>query len=306
MQRWVRYRLAVCYHMPMKQCAVVTFVTPGQYQLNGLWFGPEKARRGFIVTHGLSSSVFSQHDTLTPLVDDTTMVLFFNNRGHDKIGGVRKLLPETKKGYETQAIGATHEVFAECVDDIQGAVNFLKAAGVEDIYLVGHSTGCQKSIYYLSQKGNDVKGVVLLCPMSDYAYYVVAEEPAAARKAVDHARRLVNADKPHELLPFDVSEDLLDAQRYLSLYTPDSIEEIFTYSQPGKVPETLQKVSVPILAVLAEHDEYADRPAADIGKWFENQSQTDTQIGIVKDAMHNLADHGDDVVTLIENWVEQR
>jgi len=66
--------------------------------------------------------------------------------------------------------------------------------------------------------------------MSDYSYAVSSEKPSL-EQAVEQAEKLVKSGKPHELLPPSYSEDLLDAQRYLSLYTPDSEEEIFTYAQ---------------------------------------------------------------------------
>jgi pimeloyl-ACP methyl ester carboxylesterase len=291
----------------MKQCKVVCFITPRQYKLNGLWFGPEKAKRGFIFTHGLSGSTFSHHDVLSPLVDSSTMALYYNNRGHDQLVGIKHLNKRIKKGYDYKLGGQAHEIFTDCVDDIQGAIDFLRSNGVKDIYLVGHSTGCQKSIYYLSRPSKQklVKGVVLVCPMSDYSYAVSSEKPEVLKQAVEQAEKLVKSGKPHELLPTELSEDLLDAQRYLSLYTPDSEEEIFTYAQPHKVPTTLQKVKVPILVILAEKDEYGDRPANIIGKWFKEATKAgNLEVGIVRGAVHNLTEQETEVEALIRKWAK--
>ena len=60
-----------------------------------------------------------------------------------------------------------------------------------------------------------------------------------------------------------------DAQRYLSLYTPESLEEIFTYARPDVRPTTLLKVKLPMLVVLAGDDEYGDLPADAIARWFD-------------------------------------
>lgn len=295
-------RHTLCYDYSMQQCSVVSFITPDQYQLNGLLFGEDTAKQGFILVHGLGSSAFAQHDSLLPLVDSNTLALFFNSRGHDKIGNVRKLLPDTEKGYHTQGIGEAHEVFSDCADDIQGAVDFLAAKGVADIYLVGHSTGCQKSVYYASQRSKNIKGIVLLCPLSDYAYARANESKETLAKATAYAQKLVAEGRPHELLPLDISEDLLDAQRYLSLYTPDSIEEIFSYSQDGKVPTAFQSITIPMLAVFAEKDEFADRPAREIAAWFEAHAQAPLTTSIVADSFHNLREHGDEVAATIQKW----
>jgi pimeloyl-ACP methyl ester carboxylesterase len=291
-----------------KQATVVKFVTPRNYELNGLWFGPEKAITGFILLHGLSGSAFAHHDILSPLVNENTMALFFNNRGHDKIGKIRHLLPETKKGYESELVGEAHEVFTDCVDDVQGAVDLLIAKGVENVYLVGHSTGCQKSIYYLSQPSasSSVKGVILICPISDYSYALAFEHPEELKRAVSYAQNLVDEGKPYELLPLDISEDLLDAQRYISLYTPDSDEEVFPYCQTGKVPVTLQKIKTPTLVVFAGQDEYADRPAEEIGEWFKAESKAESiSVCIVEGAVHNLTGQETEAANTIKEWIKK-
>jgi pimeloyl-ACP methyl ester carboxylesterase len=291
----------------MTQCAVVKLVTPKRYILNGLWFGPEKASRGFIFLHGLASSAFTHHDVLLPLVNSSTMALYFNNRGHDKISGIKHLNKRLKKGYDYGLGGEANEVFTDCDDDIQGAVNFLQGVGVKNIYLVGHSTGCQKAIYYLSRQGKQryIKGVVLICPMSDYSYWVVSEKPETRKRAIEFAQKLVTAGKPHELLPVDVSPDLLDAQRYLSLNTADSEEEIFCYSQPNKLPLILQKVKIPILVIFAEKDEYGDRSAKQISKWFEKESCSKRlTVKIIKSAVHNLTGQETAAADLIGDWAK--
>src|SRR5262245_33388648 len=124
-------------------------VTPKKVLLNGLWFGrcsaeatqdkPTKPKRTIIWIHGLGSSAFSKLGIVEKLVDEDTSVLTFNNRGHDAVTRIG-----TTTGKKKTA-GAAFEKFEECADDIQGAINFAKKAGAKQIYLAGHSTGCQKS-----------------------------------------------------------------------------------------------------------------------------------------------------------------
>ena len=287
----------------MKLCSPVTFTTPDQYQLKGLWFNSGQSKTGFIVVHGLGSSVFSQHDSILPLVDKETSAIFFNNRGHDTIGGVRKLTDNNDKGYETMDIGAAHEVFSDCVYDIQGAVNFLKDHDIQEIYLVGHSTGCQKSIYYLSQNQADIKGVVLLAPVSDYAFALANQKQADLMEAVEAASKLINEGRPHDLMPGNYSSSTIDAQRFLSLHDANSIEEIFSYSQPNKEPKILLKVNVPTLALIGENDQYADRPVGEIIDWFKNHTNAPLSARVIKGSMHNFLGYGDEVAGNIKSWM---
>src|ERR1700722_3607606 len=150
----------------MTPAYVVQITTPKKYVLNGLWFGPKKPKRVVIWVHGLGSSMFSKLNLIRAIVDPHTAVLAFNNRGFERVAQIRRTADSKSKRL---LAGAAHERFVDCVDDIQGAVNFVRKRKVKSIYLAGHSTGCQKSIYWASKKGKNVKGIILLAPVSDYA-----------------------------------------------------------------------------------------------------------------------------------------
>lgn len=276
-----------------KNCEVVHIITPKKIKLNGLWFGLNNPRRTIIFVHGLSGSAFSSLNILTELVDENTSLLTFSNRGTAKISKIKKIDKRKRKGSTSFLMGEAHEIFTDCTDDIQGAVNLAKEKGAREIYLIGHSTGCQKSIYYLSQikNQNNIKGVVLLCPLSDYADFIKSVEPSEAKMLQSIAKKLIKEGKPHELIPLNLWPYMHDAQRFLSLYTPDSKEEIFCYSQKNKNPKTFQKVRLPILVVFAEKDEYLDRPISKLIKWFSEKSKAiKIDFSIIKGADHGFSD----------------
>jgi acetyl esterase/lipase len=183
-----------------------------------------------------------------------------------------------------------HEVFTECVDDIQGAVNLLVDRGAKHIHLVGHSTGCQKIVFYLSRSRRQkrIAGAVLLCPISDYASARHQNEQQR-KKAEIIARKFIGRKKPHALLPENAWPAPIDAQRFLSLYTPGSKEELFPYAQPRKIPRTLQKVKIPLLVVFAGDDEYRDRPSEAIAEWFRCSLRSRvSEIEIIPGAVHSF------------------
>jgi alpha-beta hydrolase superfamily lysophospholipase len=151
-------------------CQVIKIKTPKKYLLDALYFGPLKADRLFIFVHGLGSNLFSKIDLFESLVDKKTAVLAFNNRGYGAINRVSREDKRTTKGYINHTIGFSHETFSDCVDDLEGAVNFALKTKAKSIFLIGHSTGCQKTVYYLAKKQKSpAQGAILLAPMSDYA-----------------------------------------------------------------------------------------------------------------------------------------
>lgn len=252
----------------MRPCHVVEIITPKKYILNGLWFGSKKPTRVIVFIHGLTASLFSMRHVVDALVDRQTAVITFNNRGFGKINDVKH---KTGRGTESIVAGAGHEVFIDSIDDIQGAVNFVRRQGMREVYIAGHSTGCQKAILWASRRGKGVRGIILLAPVSDWAAEVMLQGKKRISQTVKAARALVRSGRKHYLLPKGKvveRHETFDAQRVLSLYTPDSIEEIFPYAQPKKLPRIFHSVRTPLLVLWAGKEEFSDISAKDIASWF--------------------------------------
>jgi pimeloyl-ACP methyl ester carboxylesterase len=284
---------------------LITIETPQHYLLEGLLFGSIRPKTVYIFLHGLGGNVFSKSGIISSLADGQTAAITFNNRGSNIISGFRCLDPRSSRGYKYQTAGMAHEVFTDCADDIEGAVNYARGLGARRIFLLGHSTGCQKSIYYLARRPQTaVKGAILLAPMSDYSTIYQDADPATYRRALALARRLVKAGKPHELLPATAWPGVYDAQRFLSLYTADSAEEIFRYASGGR-PALLQKVRQPLLVVFGENDEYRDRPTSEIAAWFKTALiKQRAEIKIVSGVGHNFSPRQLVVRNLIRSWAK--
>lgn len=268
----------------MRPCYHVEIVTPKKVALNGLWYGPRRAKRVIVWVHGLGSSMFSKLYLADPLVGANTAVLVFNNRGHDKVAS-----GSSAKNKRVR-FGAAHEIFTDCVDDIQGAVKFAKRSGATHITLAGHSTGCQKSAYWGAKIGSGVDQIIFLAPMSDYASELKAQGVKTLSRVERVARRYVAEGRAHELLPEGIWSWRweADAQRFLSLYTGSGPEEIFTYWNPKRIPKTLRSIRKPVLVLLAASDEYADRPASKIRDWFADHLKPGDRIVIVPRVRHSF------------------
>lgn len=276
-------RLYVRMKPLMRHAYQVEFLTPKKVALHGLWLGPTDARRVVIWIHGLGSTMFSKLPIADELVDSDTAVLAFNNRGHDKVASL-------SRGAKRLIGGSAHEIFSECVDDIEGAIRVAKAQGARQVFLAGHSTGCQKSIFWAAKKGTGVTGIILLAPISDYAAEVKQTGRKKIEKGIRVATRMVQAGKKSEMVPTGSIDWYLmaDAQRFISLYSGKSVEEIFTYWDPTRLPKTLRSVKLPILALLAERDEYRDRPAKKMEAWFAEHLKEGDRIVIVPKVGHSF------------------
>src|SRR3989344_6601617 len=179
----------------MRTCFQIEIVTQKKVVLDGLWFGPKKARTVVILIHGLGGTLWRRIGLVDRLTDKQTAVLAFNNRGHDRVS--RLVRTDRKKTGKSEWAGGACEVFTDCVDDIQGAINLAKKQGAKRIFLAGHSTGSQKAVYYASKKSSPLlRGLILMVPLSDYSVALRDEKNGALARATKIARALVRAGKP--------------------------------------------------------------------------------------------------------------
>lgn len=268
----------------MTPAYVVQITTPKKVVLDGLWLGPKKPHRVIIWLHGLGSTMFRKLEIAKLLVDDRTAILSFNNRGHDKVAVSRTTTGRSFKS------GSVHEVFTECVDDIEGAIRFARTRGVEEIYLIGHSTGCQKVVYWAGKRGKAVRGIVLLSPISDFSAESMSQGAAKVRRAAKVAKEYVRTGRSQELLPERVWgwPWIADAQRFLSLYTGSGPEETFTYWDPARKPGALGSIKIPTLVMFGDKEEYAERPVKDIAMWFERNLKNKHKVVIVPKVGHGF------------------
>lgn len=288
----------------MNNCEIIKIQTPKKYLLNGLWLGSKSAETVYIFLHGLGGSLFSQLKLAESLTAKNSAVLVFNNRGFGTMNRISKINKRVAKGFKNYTIGFAHKVFTDCVDDIDGAVEYVLKNKAKRIFLLGHSTGCQKSVYYLAKRPrSEVAGAILLAPMSDYADMFANTEFKKYNKLISIAKLMVKEKRGFELMPLSLWPVPTDAQRFLSLFSVESQEEIFSYAS-GKNPKTLRSVKRPLLIILAANDEHRERPIKEIAKWFsEVPLSKGSDIKIVNRAPHNFSGQTVELKKMIRNWI---
>jgi len=286
---------------------IIKILTPKRLLLNGLLIDNQRSKILFIFVHGLSGNLFSRSELANHLVNSGAAALVFNNRGYGIINKFRQFRPRSEKKYQVKIFGQAHEVFSDCLDDLDGAINFGVRAGYKKIILVGRSTGCNKIAYYLSQKSPTViKGAVLLAPVSDYSIVRRDFPTTKLKRVVGYAQHLVKAGRAHELLPTKIWPEIIDAQRFLSLYTPESLEEIFSYAVPTKKPTILQKIKKPLLICLAAEDEFGDRSAEKIAAWFKSALVKQSgELKIISGANHSFSKQAVKLQKIIAVWISK-
>ena len=126
-----------------------------------------KTNKILISIHGMATNFMKERDKrIAEKVNELNIdFLAFNNRGHDIINYIKKENQEKQ-----ELAGTAYEEISESYNDIVGAINYVASHGYKEIYIMGHSLGCTKTIYTYNKliENNQkeilekIKGIILL------------------------------------------------------------------------------------------------------------------------------------------------
>lgn len=203
------------------------------------------------------------------LLDKGIAFLALNNRGAGMLQGLRFIDDDGNKQKRLQ--GTTHELIGECTNDIDGAIEFARQAGFDELYLLGHSTGANKiCLYNYLRPKSPFKAFVIYGGGDDTGLFYEHLGATAFKKALSMARSKIRAGKGEELAPLDLVGDYMSYQSVLDILDPDGGYNTFPYyefqsgTRFGKKElfREFKTITRPTLVIYGELDEYAKPSAA--------------------------------------------
>ncbi|KAL3428077.1 esterase lipase [Phlyctema vagabunda] len=203
------------------------------------------------------------------------------------------------------------------VAEISAAVSYFRKIKDGKIVLLGHSTGCQDALRYLTGPGHETRApidaAIIQAPVSDREALVSILDPSVYRESCVVAEAMVASGNGEEILPSRETQGFfpapVSARRWLSLASPhhDGDDDYFSTDLTdeqlkktfGSLPST-----VPFLILFSGSDEYVGPEvdkAALVKRWIgvvkESGGNVDEEYsGVVEGASHNLAGNPEDVV----------
>jgi pimeloyl-ACP methyl ester carboxylesterase len=251
----------------------------------------------------LTGNFYGSQELFEYIIEEGNVALAsFNNRGHDMIAGTKKINPSLPKGYEYFSCGAGQEEFEDSVFDIDAGMSFLTGCGYKNIILAGHSTGANKVCFYAGTKKDPrVTGVILASPISD-RLGAEKRDPNISKTLRDMQSR-IDKGKGDELLTgfgfFPITP-----KRYVSLYSDQSAEDVFDYDENHGKLAAFSKITQPLLVVLSEKDEHADRPVVSMKKMFDAKTKSSSYSSVImENATHGYDGQEKEFATLLTNWI---
>lgn len=276
---------------------LLSFVTSDGVRLNGFLHMGRRNGACIINVHGMTGNFYGirQMHLAEMLGKRGISFLSINTRGHDAVSNYRT---EGRRSSRVRA-GTNFERFEDCVPDIKAAVDIAKRMGFRDIILCGHSTGCQKILYYqYRSKDKRIKSLILLGPADDYNV-ARADLGRNFNKVAKLSRMMVargKGNETHSLIPSGFS-----AQRFDSTVNLKRIEaRILNYDGPLK---EFASIKVPILAMFGTKEEFAVKRVRACLKILEGKSKSENyRWHVVKGANHSFKGREAELARLIARW----
>lgn len=249
---------------------LVEFRTDDGLPLPGLLFEPEPAtKKVALYLHGNgSSSIFYSVEETTMMakqLNKAGIAYFpFNNRGANLI---HKLNRVTKEGVEREPYGMVYELIHDCIQDIDGAVKYLKGLGYTTFYLIGSSTGANKICVYDHYKPKNIfSKYVLLSGGDDSGIYYEEFGEERFMKILKTAKSEISKGNGRMLVPVKLlgNDEWFSYQSILDIIDPDGDYNTFPFNdlmnKLGLSSKPLFKyysdITKPFLVLYGSEDEY--------------------------------------------------
>lgn len=278
--------------------SIEKIITKDDLILEGLFFDTNSKDVVIIFIHGFPGNFYKNINLIESIRDFGYSILSLNTRGHDILSII------SKKDSEHKVIGSAKEDFEDCIFDIDGAVKFLKEKGYKKIFLMGISSGADKVGFYLSKnKDSVIKGGIFISPGSNISI-IKNELGEDFYKLMNKSLKYICEEKGDELLCDSKMDFPVSYNRFVSLYSEDSNENVFPFHDDNSNFYILSKIKKPIFVALGEEDSFFDDPKIIIKLLNNKLSNKNNEFKIFKTG-HSFNGAEKELVQEIKSWVNK-
>lgn len=153
--------------------------------------------------------------------------------------------------------GTSHEIFEDCISDINSWVDYAQILGYKNIWLQGHSLGTPKVAYYYAKSRDPrISGLVLISPsdMNGLVHDPIGQKDYDVM--YPEATKLTLSGKGNTILKHKLWEDIpMSARTFLSLFGNESNAAVFNYANPNLGWDVVNQIDIPVLAITGTKDD---------------------------------------------------
>ena len=269
-----------------------------------------KTQKILISTHGMATNCIKERDKkVAEKVNELNIdFLAFNNRGHDLTNYIKKENKEKK-----ELAGTSYEEISECYEDILGAINYAMQNNYSEIYLMGHSLGCTKTIYTYNKLLeenqvkilNKIKGIILLSLVDiPLAVQVYLRDNFAS--IVTYAKNMKKEGMENVLMPTESFIHPISVKTFLRYAIDNKDIDFARFSDENYNYEKLNNIKVPLFMRWGNDGELIIQKADELCDMLKNKIQNkNLDIGFIDGANHSYDGKEEVLANEIKRFIEK-
>ncbi len=228
---------------------LVFFPTEDNLKTSGFLM-PARGKDVVLFVHGMGGNFYKDGflKGAKKLVKRDVAFFSFNTRGAEVVKDFRDI------NGEHHMLGTAFEIFEDSIKDIRAAISYLSQLGYENFHLLGHSTGCQKILFYqYSTQDERVKSLIHVSPAEDYEIW--KNGLGDFERFVAIAKDMMDKGEGNRIIIplYERTGELWSARRFLSFADKSNMEaRMFKYENL----DIFSKIQTPTLIFLGKDDQY--------------------------------------------------
>lgn len=294
----------------MKNTETIFFKAQDGVILNGIMYkNSNKTEKIIISVHGMATNCIKKRDEKIAQKANEINIDFlaFNNRGHDLVNYIKK---ESKE--KPELAGTAYEEIAESYEDIVGAINYAIEQGYKEIYIMGHSLGCTKTIYTYNKliEENEkeilekIKGIILLSlvdiPLA-IQVYLKDEFPVM----VTYAKNMKREKMENQLMPEESFIHPISVKTFLRYAIENKDIDFARFSDKNYNYEELNNIKVPLFMRWGNQRELIIQEADKLCEQLKEKIKNDKlDIGYIDGADHSYTGKEEILANEIQNFLK--
>ena len=216
---------------------------------------------------------------------------------------VQPLLSSSGSGWGSSSLTQDVVEISLLIDYLRTLPRFASPAS--KIVLMGHSTGCQDVMHYLTSTGHNtrpqISAAILQAPVSDREAMTKLMRPDILKAGIRLAQEWTTAGMQKDVLPRATLSGFFDspvsAERFLSLALPGGKDDYFSLDIADKQLNAtfglVARKHMPLLILESGADEYVPDPAQKkvlLQKWQEviHANRGKCVTSVIEGASHNM------------------
>lgn len=279
--------------------------------LTGVLYKTNKnTKKVMIAVHGMATGcIRKRYEAIAKKIGENNIdLLVFNNRGHGIVNNIKR-----KNKVNAELAGSAYEEITECYEDISGAINYVLSKGYMDIYLMGHSLGTIKIIYFYNKmlKENkelksNIKAVILLS-LVDLPLLIKFYLRDKYQDTINFAKKMKNENKEMLLLQNESFMYPLSVKNFLRYSIENDDIDFARFSDEKYEFREINKIKVPLFMRWGNNKELILQQAEDLCEFLKTKiNNPNLDIGYIDGANHSYKNREKELAEEIASFLEKQ